>query len=197
MTSTAVSPCIATFGKSTMEKLREVCMFTTLMGTSRTTASRILSCFQPVTIAPTTAAQIRGLVARQTSDRLLALENWLKRGTQALKDLLGILRTVGRHGKTGQQPLSSAASVVQTMKPFIRPNQNSAVKIAKLKRLTGEAARRPVYDLTVDHHHCYIANGVLVSNSDSFGLMAIVADAIGAESPAAKPIAYRNRRFIA
>ena len=33
--------------------------------------------------------------------------------------------------------------------------------------------------------------------SDSFGLMAIVADAIGAESPAAKPIAYRNRRFIA
>jgi hypothetical protein len=25
-----------------------------------------------------------------------------------------------------------------------------------------------VYDLTVEKHHCYLANGVLVSNSDSF-----------------------------
>ena len=27
---------------------------------------------------------------------------------------------------------------------------------------------QPTYDLTIDGHHCYIANGILVSNSDAF-----------------------------
>lgn len=34
-------------------------------------------------------------------------------------------------------------------------------------------ASEVVYDLTVEKHHCYFANGFLVSNSDSFGLMCV------------------------
>ena len=32
--------------------------------------------------------------------------------------------------------------------------------------------RIPVYNLTTERHHCYYANGFLVSNSDSFGYIA-------------------------
>lgn len=31
----------------------------------------------------------------------------------------------------------------------------------------------PVYDLTIEKHHCYLANGLLVSNSDSFRYLAV------------------------
>jgi hypothetical protein len=35
----------------------------------------------------------------------------------------------------------------------------------------------PVYDLTVEHHHCYQAQGLLVSNSDAFRQFGQVVDA--------------------
>jgi hypothetical protein len=38
----------------------------------------------------------------------------------------------------------------------------------RLVGITRNETLKPVYDLTVDKHHAYIANGVLVSNSDAF-----------------------------
>ena len=52
---------------------------------------------------------------------------------------------------------------------------------------------RPVYDLTVEHHHCYIANGLLVSNCDAFRYAAIVADSLSNSNGSMKPIAYKKR----
>jgi hypothetical protein len=47
---------------------------------------------------------------------------------------------------------------------------NSQNKRDSLVCVVGVSRRRsstPVYDLTVQHHHCYLANGILVSNSDA------------------------------
>lgn len=41
--------------------------------------------------------------------------------------------------------------------------ENSVCVVAVSKHLNST----PVYDLTIEHHHCYVANGVLVSNSDA------------------------------
>ena len=176
MKGTEESPCTDMSGKSTTESSQQACTFTTLMVTSRTTALAIWSYLLQAITAFTMAAQTNGLEAKQTSNKSSVLVKLLRRGIQALMDLLGIHGMGKNLGKTGQQPLSSAASAEITTKPSIRGSQSSVVKIAKLRLCTGEAARRPVYDLTVDHQHCYIANGVLVSNSDAAGLMAIVAE---------------------
>jgi phage terminase large subunit len=50
-----------------------------------------------------------------------------------------------------------------------------AESVVKVERF-GQSV--PVYDLTVDHHHCYYANGMLVSNSDAAGLVAIYRERI-------------------
>jgi hypothetical protein len=56
-------------------------------------------------------------------------------------------------------------------------------------------ASEPVFDLTVDLHHCYFANGVLVSNSDAAGLVAVYAQTAKGEGIARKPI-RRNLKGI-
>jgi len=40
----------------------------------------------------------------------------------------------------------------------------------------------PVYDITVSHHHCYLANGLLVSNSDAFRQFAQISSRLNATS---------------
>ena len=54
-------------------------------------------------------------------------------------------------------------------------SKSSGVKIVvKIRRLPP----RQLYDMTVKHHHCYVANGVLISNCDSIRYMA-EADMLG------------------
>jgi len=40
----------------------------------------------------------------------------------------------------------------------------------------------PVYDLTIEKHHCYLANGILVSNSDAFRGLAVAYEEIVTKS---------------
>lgn len=49
----------------------------------------------------------------------------------------------------------------------------TAHKIVGLQRIEGEQGRQLVYDLTVEKHGCYQANGLLVSNSDAFRTLAL------------------------
>lgn len=49
-------------------------------------------------------------------------------------------------------------------------DQNSVTAIAKL---TIEDLNKEVYDLSVEKHHCYLANGILVSNCDAFRYLAV------------------------
>jgi hypothetical protein len=46
-----------------------------------------------------------------------------------------------------------------------------------------------VYDLTVEKHHCYKANGLLVSNSDAFRYLAV---AMQEEKPKSKQANQRG-----
>jgi len=49
--------------------------------------------------------------------------------------------------------------------------QNSAQNIVKIRPLELGGECPWVYDLTVKDHHCYLANGLLVSNSDALRTM--------------------------
>ena len=42
-----------------------------------------------------------------------------------------------------------------------------------VEKVSNNLEKSAVYDLTVEKHHCYIANGVLVSNSDAFSYMSV------------------------
>ena len=70
-----------------------------------------------------------------------------------------------------------------------RVNPGTAVAIVARERVI---AQETVYDLTVEKHHCYFANGVLVSNSDAFGLMCC-----DYTPPAAMQEIVYKRRFLA
>lgn len=67
----------------------------------------------------------------------------------------------------------------------------TVARIVSSERFTVE--NEPVFDLTVEHHHCYFANGVLVSNCDAAGLMAVAY-----EEPKAKrdDWAFKARKVI-
>jgi len=49
--------------------------------------------------------------------------------------------------------------------PNIKTYQNTVQVVVEVKE---EEKNLPVYDLTVEKHHCYLANGMIVSNSDAF-----------------------------
>jgi len=51
---------------------------------------------------------------------------------------------------------------------FGRINTIRPKRVARIVRINLTDRLVPVYDLTVEHNHCYYANGLLVSNSDAF-----------------------------
>lgn len=67
--------------------------------------------------------------------------------------------------------------------------RNTAGRIVELKRNEGE---RPVYDMTVEHDHCFIANGILTSNSHFGDGFAYGCQVMQGLSVAAKPEQQRN-----
>lgn len=58
------------------------------------------------------------------------------------------------------------ASFAERLLKLIGIRQHKPVRVVAVEPLASEIE---VYDLTVEHDHCYYANGVLVSNSDAFG----------------------------
>ena len=63
------------------------------------------------------------------------------------------------------------------------------MRIAGLSR--SEHAGVPVYDLTINKNACYLANGLMVSNSDMFRYAGMAVDQMG-NAQAAQPIEYRR-----
>jgi len=197
MASMAVSPCTGMYGSITTGLSAQDFMSIMSMATNPTTTYPTWNYSQQATTAPTTEKQIRGSEVTQTRDNLQALTIKQKHGTQALRVWNGIVRTASQLGRIGKCTLKAAQNAASLTKLRIQQGQSSAIRIAKLRRIEGEEAIRPVYDLTVAHHHCYIANGVLVSNCDAMRYTCIVADALGNSSGSVKPIAYRTSRFLA
>lgn len=97
---------------------------------------------------------------------------WPLNGTLHQMVWSGTDNTASGHGKAASGMNANAKSAGESSDPHTRLAPNSAIRIVSKRRLEGVEASQLVYDLTVRKHHCYLANGFLVSNSDAFRYLA-------------------------
>lgn len=91
-------------------------------------------------------------------------EKGKQHGIDQKKEKNGILNMVKKLGKIGYITKRFVKFVEKSTRHRSQLDQNIATRIVRLRRYVAE---ENVYDLTINKHHCYYANGVLVSNSDS------------------------------
>jgi hypothetical protein len=140
-------------------------MSITLTTTGQTIEAKILSCYPQASTRGCMLKTTNGLEASPTKSKLPRPAKRLQSGTEAMKAGNGIESTVVRHGLISLSIWHRVMNAALAMKPTFPGVRASAARIASLDRLNVENV--PVYDLTVEHDHCYFAQGVLVSNSDA------------------------------
>lgn len=188
----AASPCTDMYGSSTTGRFQTVCTSITKMATKAITPLKTLNCFLHQSIWATTQELVVGLEARKTKSSWFVPLKSQSNGIPVMKVESGTLRTQSTLGRIANGIQQIASNVGKSTQLLTRQGQSSATRIAKLRRYETE---QPVYDLTVEHHHCYFANGLLVSNCDMFRYAAMAVDQMG-NAETAKPISYK-RRFLA
>ncbi len=103
------------------------------------------------------------------------------------------MRTAGRRGGERSGRKNAVKSVGAPIRLRILPGRASATRIVRMSPTCTQQAE-PVYDLTVERHHCYEVSGVLVSNSDGLGYMIArefpVAEVAKSPMRPAKPLKY-------
>lgn len=114
-------------------------------------------------------------------------------GMQQKKDWSFIEKMAGALTLMQNGIFASVLSVVKTICRPILKSQNTVTTIAKLSQLDVSEAKSWVYDLTIENHHCYQANGCLVSNSDSAGYCMIYAKQV-MNQPALIRVPFMRRR---
>ncbi len=144
---------------------------TTSTETRQTTVLKTLNACQPQNIPHCMQRTVSGSVAPEMCSSYIMQENLHQYGTALKKVLRGIKSMAKGAGKNASRCLQFVLNALPSTVRFTRTNQNSVVNLVSKERYTVESV--PVYDLSVRHHHCYYANGILVSNCDAFGLMAI------------------------
>ena len=156
--------CTVLYGQPRMATSLMASMSITSTATKATTALK--TCRQSLhqITRGITALKASGSVANKISSNFGTLATKRKLGMRAPKDWLGIPRTARRLGKIGNLWEQFAQFAVKNIKHSTQAGHGSAAEIVRLRRFAGGV---PVYDMTVDHHHCYVANGMLVSNCDS------------------------------
>lgn len=144
-------------------------IFITEMVTRATTLWRTWSASVLRSTAHCTLRQACGSVVKPTGSNWLQFDIRRLIGTGQMMVGLGtgnMGRNAGRTDKRSRSRVSSAEP------PTRHPTQhavNSAPRSAvRLVAITRGETLKPVYDLTVKDHHAYLANGLLVSNSDAF-----------------------------
>lgn len=165
----ALNICTAPFGGITTGRSLMVGTSITSTATRQTTVSRTFKQSRQPIISQCMPEKASGLEVNATRKNCGSLANWRALGIQARKAASGILKMVRPFGQPVNGMTQRAKSAAENIRPHSQTGQNIAAGIAGLKRF---AADVPVYDLTVTHHHCYYANGMLVSNSDSFRYLA-------------------------
>ena len=102
--------------------------------------------------------------------------------------------SLGSNGKIVSGMRKVARNVVAAFARLIPRGQSTATRIVA-KRLCAVGEAGPlVYDLTVARHHCYQANGLLVSNSDAFRYLAM--GLRRDDAGWARPIKYEDRWIV-
>ena len=166
--------CIGQYGNITMERYQKDSIFITLMKTKAITQLKILKCCQSLNMLGSILKTPSGLVAKKTKNNLKQHKSLQKLGINQTKAKNGTVNTLKRLQKTFINILSNVFFVVKTTKQCNYIDQ-SIVQDYASKGITLKIRKDsvPVYDLTVKLHHCFFANGILVSNCDAFGLMAV------------------------
>jgi hypothetical protein len=121
-----------------------------------------------------TQSFMHGLVAKARLKPWIRLKSQQKNGTHPKKVESGILSTVREHGKIVLLRVRNALYAARSTRRFTQIVQSSATQIVKLRRFDVE--KQPVFNLTIERHHCYFAGGMLVSNSDAFRYLGVTAE---------------------
>lgn len=159
--------CTDTYGSATTAPYQTGCTSITRTATKPITTSATWSFLRHPFIQSITGKIIRGLGAKKIESSLEALPSLQSSGTQVKKGVTGTQKTRHKRGESAKESLSFASNAENGLKHRGQQGLSSATRIARLRRFEPEE-KTIVYDLTVEKHHCYVANGVLVSNSDMF-----------------------------
>lgn len=162
--------CIGMFGRIITGRYLKECTYTIKTMIDQTIGSKTLSLCVQVPTQSTTAQPISGLARKLININWQRLPIKPRFGMHRKRAENGIVSTLKRHGKTESLSRKIAFFVKKSMRRTTRIDRSFAtITVSKIT----EGGKKPVFDLTVDHHHAYIANGVLVSNSDAFRYFAV------------------------
>ena len=114
-----------------------------------------------------------GLEVQRIKSSLLKPKNLQKSGTQAKRGLNGTASMAKRLGRPESGILKVVKSVIGSIVQRSRSDQNTAMQIVSSRLVDVEGGSQWVYDLTVKKQHCYVANGILVSNSDAMRMLGV------------------------
>lgn len=163
------SVCTGMYGSESAERSRTGGTSTTKTKTRAITGLRTWSAYLLRNTCFFMGRQTRGLVVPRT------LSIWIP---CAIRRLSGIarqrvargIRSMGESlGKSEHGQKKHASIADPSTRLHTRHEVNSARKTAvRLLAITPTKQQKPVYDLTIEKHHAYVANGLLVSNSDAF-----------------------------
>jgi len=164
-------------------------IYTILTRTKTIIASIISNAYLAANIRFCTLRPANGSAARPTKSSSGKQGERVLSGTGQKQAENGIANTPsepGRGGSITEKPVQSATESTTRHTP---PDQSIATPTVKRVRSVRVGRWQSVYDLTIPHHHAYVADGVLVSNSDfadSYRYLAIVAQKH--RKPAPKPL---------
>lgn len=166
-------------GSLLMARLQKAWMCITRITIKKTTLSKTLNSLSAQIIPSIMPKAVNGSHQEALHPYCEPIHTRPQSGTLALKDWLGIARMVKRLGMGANALKSCVLSAIPYLPHHTQHGErhvqlNANVAIKGIKKVTGITALPPrlLYDITVDHHHAYVANGVLVSNCDSFRTMA-------------------------
>ena len=159
------------FGKTLTGQFLRAMRSITLTAMCSTTALRTFSASMQSSISVSTPLSVTPLASwpRLPMSAAPALPN----GTSQKMAALGTVNTQSKAGLTVSGLLAAAMNVAGSIVRLGRPARNSVISIARWQHSGGEEGKPLVYDLTVEKHQCYRANGLLVSNSDAFRYLAV------------------------
>ena len=164
-------PCTALYGCTTTAASLTGFMSTTKTETKPTTPLKTWNYWMRQRIQNITAKITNGLAASETKGKSRKPVSLPSNGMQVKKAESGIPSMAPSHGKTANGIQLIASSAGKNFPRHTQREPSSATPIAELRRYAPDGETL-VYDLTVEKHHCYFANGVLVSNCDAFRYLA-------------------------
>ena len=159
--------CTALYGCTTTAASLTGFMSTTKTETRPTTPLKTWNYWMRQRIQNITGKITRGLAASETKGKSRKPVSLPSNGMQVKTAESGIPSLAPSHGKTANGIQLIASSAGKNFPRHTQREPSSATPIAELRRYAPDSETL-VYDLTVEKHHCYFANGVLVSNCDAF-----------------------------